>query len=483
MLALSAATLAAACATGAKGAPRKDESVAIVGGGAAGLTAAYRLAQAGRRPIVLEASGRLGGRMFTRRDFTPEGQFCELGGELVDTNHLPLRSLARELGVKIDPLLPEGESANDLYDVGGRLRGPRDMLDPERMTGAFLPAARVIAKDKAALMNGEEWTARARELDAMSLADYLRQLRRTTEGWAIDVLDLAYVGELGLATKEQSALNLVDFIGTETDKPFAIYGESDESARIDGGSSTLIEALTAAIGDRAEIVRHRTLVGIARDDERIRLDFDAPEGAVAASYDRVVLALPFTRLRQVKGIDALGLPAQKLAAIRELGYGTNAKLMVATRSRPWRDPKSGAPQFTGAVYSDRGFQSLWETSRGQPGTGGVLTNFLGAEAGTGDEASALKAFATGLKALSPLLASSLNTDVHASFFWARYPHTLGSYSAARPKQYTTLLEVTATAELEGRLHFAGEHTSAESMGYMNGAVESGDRVAKEVLGA
>jgi monoamine oxidase len=74
----------------AKKGPR---SVAIIGGGVAGLTAAYRLQAAGATPIVFEASNRWGGRMFTQYDFY-KGMFCELGGEFVDTGHEDLRKLA-----------------------------------------------------------------------------------------------------------------------------------------------------------------------------------------------------------------------------------------------------------------------------------------------------------------------------------------------------------------------------------------------------
>jgi monoamine oxidase len=479
-LALAAAGLASACASARSASP--SESIGVVGAGAAGLTIAYRLAEAGRRPAVYESSGRIGGRMYTRRNFTAEGQFCELGGELVDTGHESLRALAAELGVGIQRLAPEGGEEGDLYDVGGRLRTPRDMLDPEAGTGAFLAVAAIIAADQEALYTeDDEWTERARALDAMSLKDYLDALRGQAEGWAVDVLDLAYLGEFGLPTAEQSALNMVDFIGAETDEHFAIFGESDEAWRVEGGSSSLIEGLSNAIGARADVHVRRELIRIADDGMRIALTFRTPDGEATETHDRVVLALPFTRLRHVEGIETLGLTPEKRAAVMELGYGANAKLMVATTSRPWREPSTGAPQLAGALVSDRGMQTVWETSRGQEGQGGVLTNFLAGPPADGEEAAALATLTRGLRALSPRLADALDPETRAAFFWNRHPHTLGSYATARPGQYTTLLEVAGTPELGGRLHFAGEHTSAAFLGYMNGAVESGERVAAEIL--
>ena len=79
------------------------------------------------------------------------------------------------------------------------------------------------------------------------------------------------------------------------------------------------------------------------------------------------------------------------------------------------------------------------------------------------------------------MAESLDPAAVASFFWARYPFTLGSYAGAKPGQYTTLLEVGAEPALGGRLQFAGEHTSVDFLGYMNGGVESGNRAAAALI--
>jgi monoamine oxidase len=88
-----------------------------------------------------------------------------------------------------------------------------------------------------------------------------------------------------------------------------------------------------------------------------------------------------------------------------------------------------------------------------------------------------------LKDLSPDLANALTPNVRASFFWPKHPHTKASYAGAKVGQYTHCFEYAARTELGGKLFFAGEHTSAESVGFMNGAVDAGERVAKEMLAA
>jgi monoamine oxidase len=199
-------------------AEEEPPSIGIVGGGVAGLTCAYRLQSAGAKPALFEASGRWGGRILTQQNFY-KGMFCELGGEFVDTNHEDLQTLLKDLGLELQPFAGENEG-EDLYYFKGAFHTPGDMIDPEKQTGAFAPIAEKVAEDADKLLDEEEeWTDYARELDQMTLKAYLEQFRGKTDDWAIDLLDVAYVGEFGLETQDQSSLNMVDFIGTDMNVP------------------------------------------------------------------------------------------------------------------------------------------------------------------------------------------------------------------------------------------------------------------------
>jgi len=458
----------------------KPKSVAIVGGGVAGLTAAYRLQAAGGSPVLFEASNRWGGRMFTQYDFY-KGMFCELGGEFVDTGHEDLQQLGKELGVEMQNLTTDG--GDDLYFFKG-FHTPNDMIDPKKKTGAFGPIAEQIAKDAKKLTDKHDnWTSLATKLDQTSLKDYLEQFRGKTDDWVIDLLDVAYNIEYGLETKDQSSLNMVDFITTDMSKPFSMFGESDEIYRIKGGSSALITALVNALQNKIEMKQGFALTALDYKDKQIVMTFDAPGGAPqTVNYDAVILALPFTKLRQVNGLDNLDLSPEKLKCIHELGYGINAKVMNGTTSRVWRGPDSGLPAASdGTFYSDLGFQTLWETSRAQPGEAGIITNYLGAKPGITDAKSALDAFRADLPKMSQKMADSLDPNAVTSWFWAVYPFTLASYASAKVGQYTTLLEVAPEPALGGRLQFAGEHTSSDFLGFMNGGVQSGNRASKALI--
>jgi len=460
---------------------RPKGPVAIIGGGVAGLTAAYRLQAAGATPIVFEASNRWGGRMFTQYDFY-KGMFCELGGEFVDTNHEDLRKLADELGVELQKLAVEGDG-EDLYFFKGQFHLPKEMIDPEKKTGAFKPIAKQIAKDADKLLDKDEnWTAHAHKLDKMSLKAYLEQFRGKTDDWAIDLLDVGYNIEFGLLTEDQSSLNMVDFIATDMDKPFSMFGESDEVDRIKGGSSALIKALVDALQNKIEMKQGFALTSLDQKDGQIVLGFDAPGGTQTQSFDTAILALPYTKLRQVSGLEGLDLGDEKLKCIRELGYGQSAKILQGTTSRVWRTPESGLPApSNGTFYTDLGFQNLWDSSRAQPGDAGIITDFLGVKPGLGDAKSALDAFRADLPKMSPKMAEAIDPNAVVSWFWAVYPFTLGSYASAKVGQYTTLLDVVAEPGLDGRLQFAGEHTSVDFLGFMNGGVESGNRASAALI--
>jgi monoamine oxidase len=486
LLRLSAATAGAAALSPAFkwSAQAKEEasrSIAIIGGGVAGLTAAYRLHKAGAKPVVFEASNRWGGRIFTQYDFY-KGMFCELGGEFVDTNHEDLQKLASDVGVEMQKLATEGEG-DDLYFFGGKFHTPKDMLDPEKQTGAFVPIAKQVAEDADKLTDAEDnWTDHARKLDDTSLNAYLEQFRGKTEDWAIDLLDVAYNIEFALLTEDQSSLAMVDFIGTDLSKPFQIFGESDEVFRIKGGSSALIDALVAALEKRIEMKRGYALTALEDKDGKIVAGFDAPGGASSESFDAVILALPFTKLRQVKGLEGLQLGDEKLKCIRELGMGQAAKVIVGTTSRVWRTPESDLPApSNGLFYTDLRFQNLWDSSRNQPGVAGILTDFIGVKPGLNDAKSALDALRADLPKMSPKMAASLDPAAVTAWFWGTYPYALGSYASAKVGQYTTLLEVAPEPALDGRLQFAGEHTSSDFLGFMNGAVVSGNRVAAALI--
>jgi monoamine oxidase len=472
---LSAATAGTAAASCVSSRQFADNApIAIVGGGVAGLTAAYRLSQKGRPVHLFEASQRCGGRIFTRKNFNADNQFVELGAELVDTGHKDLIRLAKELGLKLQNLL-KNDPGHDTYWFDGKARSEEDM----RL--AFTPLGNRIAADAEGLYDAEDnFTEKARRLDQISLADYLKQYSTGVEPWAIRLLIAAYEPEFGVEVERQSSLNLIDFINPDTSDGFQVFGESDEAFRLQGGSSSLPDALHSAIKNKVDLRLGQRLRSIQQIDSQLRLEFLTEKGPAAYTYDRVILAIPFTVLRNVAGIYNLELSDAKKRCIREMGHGNNVKTFCSFTKRVWRDQSAPHPA-NGSVFSDVStFQNVWETSRGQDGSRGIITNLIGGSRAASHRTSFTPTYLNELNAVFPGTKAAYDGK-SGSMNWPKVPTALASYSAPLVGQYTWIYSVSPESELDGRLLFAGEHTSSVSPGYMNGGVESGNRAARELL--
>lgn len=468
----SAALMLAACARVPLQPTPGAEEVVIVGAGVAGLTCAWRLRQAGIRVRLFEAQERIGGRMFSLRNHFADGQVCELGGELIDTGHARIRALAAELGLVLDDLADDPTHAfGDVWYADGRRYSEEDILRE------FAPLAAAISRDAESLPEAEITYATpggVEALDRLSMSQWLD--RNGATGWLRKLIEVAYTCEMGLECDQQSALNFLTFIDPGTEA-FRIFADSDERYHVRGGNDSIVKALGAKLDDA--LTTGNVLEAIGQSADGIyALSFKRGAGAFEVRAPRVVLALPFTTLRRVRM--AIDLPAAKRRAIDELGYGTNAKLMIGFNERVWRTRHASA----GATYSDLPYQTSWETSRMQAGAAGILTNFVGGhhglEIGDGSPKEQADRATAQLDAIFPGIASARTGMREVRMHWPTHPWTLGSYACFRPGQWTTLRG--AVGERVGNLHFAGEHCAFDNQGFMEGGVESGEWAAQAILG-
>ena len=449
---------------------RSDARVVIVGAGIAGLNAAYVLKKAGVRTDLYEASTRSGGRILSVKHLLAPGLVTELGGEFIDSSHEDILALAQEFGLTLLDRQAESETKlRTAYFFGGRHHNERQVVE------AFRPLAARIDKDAATL--GEVIDFRnpgnAAALDKLSLGEYLDKIG--ARGWIREFLKVAYVTEFGLDEGEQSALNLITMISTDLSAgKMEVFGDSDERYKISGGNSSITEHLTQRLdgqihfGQRLEAIRSR--------GAGYTLSFQTPNQSVHDVHaDFVILTLPFSVLRDVRL--TLDLPSYKRKAIQELGYGTNAKILLGTTQRLWR-----TQQYSGEVFSDQPFQFAWDNSQGQAGVAGGLTLFSGGKAGmeVGLDTAEHQArrLMVGMERVFPGVRAMLNSKV-ARYHWPSAAYSKGSYACYRPGQWTSI----AGAEFEpvGNMYFAGEHCSTDFQGFMNGGAETGRRAAQALL--
>jgi monoamine oxidase len=451
--------------------------VVVVGAGLAGLVATYRLQQAGYQPELHEASGRAGGRCWTIRGKFADGQIAEHGGELIDTGHHALRRLARELGLPLDDLnAAETAGTTPLYFFDGH---PYTYAQATEDFAALRPQLKSDVKAAGYPTTYLSSTPRGRELDAMSIADYIDAYvpggHRSPFG---QLLDVAYNIEFGAETREQSSLNLLYLLGYAPPGPLQLFGESDERFHVRGGNDQVAAALAAAVG--GALSYGSELVAIARNgDGTHTLSFHEGSRTVSVRADRTILALPFSILRSSVDWSKAGFSVPKSRAINELGMGTNSKLHVGFAKRRWRNQGC-----TGETYADTGYQCTWEVSRAQPGDSGILVNYTGGRTGTtfgsGSPDDLARRFLAQIEPVLPGLTAKW--DGHATVdSWPDYRWAKGSYSYWKVGQYTRFSG--AESEASGTCHFAGEHTSQDFQGFLNGAVDTGERAAAEVADA
>lgn len=468
--AVGAGSWLAGCATPKTGptAPR----IAIIGGGIAGLNAAYKLRKRGWLATVYEADKRTGGRMWSARDVLNPGLTTELGGEFVDSNHKEMFALAREFGLEWLDMQTAGEEKfiREAYYFDGAHHSERQALE------AFAPLAKQLEADFNKL--GEEVTFEndggGKELDQRTLADYLDGIG--ARGWIRKLLDVAFVTEYGRECGEQSALNLLFMISTDLAAGhLELFGESDERWKVVGGNQRIVGELAARVTEQIQL-EHR-LVAVTARDRGFTLTFNQDGRTSEVEADFVLLTVPFTMLREVEL--RVALPDWKRKAIAELGYGKNAKLMLGMKRRLWREQG-----HSGNIFSDEAFQLAWDNSRLQPGEAGGITCYSGGNAcdglANGKPADHTGRMLAALEKPFPGITAQFNDKV-ARFHWPTHPFTKASYACYLPGQWTTI----AGAEIRpvGQLFFAGEHCSLDFQGFMNGGAQTGKEAAQNLMKA
>lgn len=448
--------------------------VAIIGGGIAGLSALHHLREAGIDAHVYEGRTRTGGRMFTHRP--AGGAAFEVGGQLVNTDHDDMQALCKRFDV---PLIDRKAEPHRTLILGdGRLLGDAELAE------ALRPIAAQIDKDSARL--DKDFDRVAAELDRMSIAGYLDKHRALMgPAWVRQLMEATSRTEYGVEPAHASAVELVFNLPTVDGRRVEVLGESDERYVIQGGSSALIEAMTAHYADR--ITLGKRLARISRVQGGTSLDF---LDGTRAEAETVIVAVPAPLLRQIDW--RVPLPAIWRAFIAEMELGRNEKVQVGTGGTPWRAPMGVGGELW-QTRADAGWALGWDGSvHRADGVSPVWTWFLGGDEVTRAEAEAPSALAARFAGLAAPAIPGLEAAATGPFArtnWHAQAMTLGAYVNFRPGQITRfarLLCVESDDPAErhvpraGQILFAGEHFSEAYPGYMNGGAQTG-RVAAEAI--
>jgi monoamine oxidase len=292
------------------------------------------------------------------------------------------------------------------------------------------------------------------------------------------------VSENGGDPGDQSALDLIFLTGSNARNSLAPLPGVDEKYHVIGGNDQLVTGMAGQLPE-GSIERGHKLVALRENADRSHsLTFEVGGSTFDVVADHVVLALPFSTLREVD-LSRAGFSDDKRRVIDRLGMGYNAKIHVEVAEKTW--PQLG---FSGAAYTDwHRFDVCWDDTVpfGPHGGPALLCAFPGASTGR----NVLTGTAHGpapvsdvdwfLEQVDPIFPGTraAYTGIAYEDHWAQDPWVKGAYSYNRVGQSVTYLPIAATTE--GRVHFAGEHTSINNQGYLDGAVETGERAAREIL--
>jgi len=446
----------------------RKAKVVVVGAGVGGLHAAWLLKKQGINAEVYEAAQRTGGRMLTARNLIAPNSWTEMGGEFIDSTHTDMLALVKEFKLELlDFASDEATRFNDVYWFEGRRYTEADVV---REIGPLLDALdRDLQSMPSSYKNLAESPAQA--FDQMSIDAYFTTLG--ISGWLRSFLEVAFVTENGLELGEQSALNFLTVVSSDvSDGMFHQYGTSDERYKIHGGNEQICGHLTAGVFNHIHM-GHR-LEHIGRRGSRYLLSFRKDATSVDVEADVLLLALPWTILREVK-ID-IDLPPLRRKMINELRYGQNGKTIVGFERPFWQDTSD-----SGFAYSDMQMQVAWDNTGMQGVSAGGMTFFSGGSMNrltggmTKDET--VNMVLKNVSNIWPLVSSTkkLRTErIH----WPHQPFVKASYSSYGPGQWTDFYGRECLPE--GNLFFAGEHCSNDHRGYMNGAAETGRFAAEKI---
>ncbi|MFG2299061.1 flavin monoamine oxidase family protein [Streptomyces sp. NPDC048603] len=496
--ALAAAVPAAAAPAPARAAapdgrkPVGNPRVAVVGAGIAGLTAALTLKDAGITATVYEADpGRVGGRMWTQRTHWAYGQTSEIGGELIDTSHKKILELCRRFGLQTEDFLGGGPNGAEevLWFQGAYY--PREQAD-EDFNAVYQRLRRDLSESGEVSWNTTTPTGTA--LDDMSLYEWIES--RVPGGHSSNLgrfMDVAYNVEYGADTTEQSALALVLLMGYQTNPGnFNIWGLSNERYHITGGNDRLPNAIAAAL-PAGSIVMGRELTAVrAGSDGTQTLTFDDSGATRTVTADHTILCVPLPVLQRID-LSRAGFDPLMRNLLRDARMGHCTKLNMQFTARPWRGTGPWPGVSAGDCFTDSDVQQTWDTTKVQPGNGGILIQY-----GGGSLAAALDPagpFGTESDPYVRDLASRMLTGIDAFFpgtkavwngraqlsAWHENPRALGAYSYWPVGYLHRYAKYEGTAQ--GNVHIGGEHCSYDFQGFMEGGATEGERAAREVIAA
>jgi monoamine oxidase len=438
--------------------------IAVVGGGFAGLAAAWYLHQCGAGVTVFEASDHLGGRVLSDYAFIP-GKTAEFGAELIGANH----PMWIELAITFRLSLVEISKEEDYEQAGLYVRmrlGDNDLTAAEKqqLIEDLEPVIDAIGRDAKDVDPIEPWTSpNAVRFDSMSVADRLDELVDPASGMVRTALEFILGNDNCAPVANQSYLGLLTLVsaGRMGDDPAGMrgYWEYTETHRCDGGNQQLANQLAEPLADLRLSTPVQTIL-IAEDN--VGITWGDGEVGGDEAFDYVVLASAPAVWPTIECDRHPWNPDEYTMA-----HGPAVKHLSAFEGPFWSD-QALAPS---ALWDRLG--SVWETTDRQPTDplGYGLSVYSG-----GDYVIGETDYPARLAEIFPGYA-----PIDTRFIdWPDTRWIGTGYSVPSPGQVTSVGR-SLCVPFAQRMYFAGEQSCLSYFGYMEGALQSGARAARDLL--
>lgn len=455
------------------GLDREGVDVVVIGAGIAGVATARALVGQGKEVLLLEARSRVGGRLLSQR--VDEACVLDLGGQWIGPGQNRILKLVDELGVATHPTRVSGKTAFELEGSRGASGLGFPLSKPLALLGLVVGMSR-LEKLSHRLRGQTPWSETAplsdaeRALDQMSVAAFIEQ--NVWPASARIVLKSSLEGVFCRKTEDVSLL-LAAYAILACGGLAHMQGVKGgaQERQLACGAGGLVERLAEELGDRVRLSSPVTRIEQSKDKVVVM-----GEG-LKVEARRVIVAIPPPLIALIEFAPTLGPARARL--VQSARMGSVVKMGLVYSEPFWRKQK-----LSGAVWSIPGPVNVCYDTTPENGSRGVLSVL--SVAGSADELGALSPDQRR-KAVVECLALHLGPEAkdpqeYFDLVWHEEIYSGGGYSVTLPPgAFSEGPEVFRTPE--GRVHFAGSETARSHPGYMEGALESAERVTEEVLTA
>ena len=447
----------------------------VIGAGMAGLVTASLLKEAGHRVTILEANDRIGGRVYTIRTPFSYPLYFNAGAMRIPDTHtitfecikkfkLPTNLFINRTptdilyanGIKTRLNVFESNPSILKFPVAPKERGKSS---EELLLSVIQPIINFINQDPV-----KNWPLIEKQYRSISFGIFLNAY------FSVSAIDM--IGVL---------LDLEAFMGmtfVEVLRELIILVSTKKFYEITGGMDRLPLAFLPQL--KEDILFNQKMIKISQYQNSVAIHCKHQQTGenIMITGDLAIVTTPFSTLRFVKFEPYNSFSYFKRVAIRELNYMASTKIGIEFKSRFWE--KEG--QFGGKSITDLPIRFTYYPSNGigTPGPAVITASYVWAdEALTLESLPEKEQIQYALMNLAEIYGQQVYSEsvTGTSFSWSKNPYSCGAFTSFEPGQDSELYPYISTPE--GRVHFAGEHTSL-THGWIQGAIESGIRVANEV---